>query len=82
MLPEGHSVPEEIITVFCSTSSGNLQPVASVLGGIAAQEVMKAVTHHTTPLNGFLYIDNVEALPHNVRKNLTSVDPKNFEPVS
>lgn len=42
---------------------GNVAPVASVVGGIAAQEAMKAVTHHMTPLKQFLYIDCLEALP-------------------
>ena len=28
-----------------------------------AQEAMKAVTHHTTPLKQFLYTDSLEALP-------------------
>lgn len=42
---------------------GNLAPIASIVGGIAAQEAMKAVTHHMTPLKQFLYIDCIEALP-------------------
>ncbi|KAE9551105.1 hypothetical protein FO519_005683 [Halicephalobus sp. NKZ332] len=80
LLPNGHDIPDETVSVFCFTSSGNLQPNASVLGGIAAQEVMKAITHITSPQNGFLYVDNIEALPHNVQKSLSEVDQKNFEP--
>lgn len=34
-----------------------------MVGGIAAQEAMKAVTHHTTPQQQWLYIDCLEALP-------------------
>ena len=46
-------------------ASGNLVTTASVVGGIAAQEAMKAVTHHMTPLKQWLYIDHIEALPGN-----------------
>lgn len=81
LLPQEHSIPDDIVAVFCFTSAGNLQPVASILGGIAAQEVMKAITHHTTPLNGFLYVDNVEALPETVRQNIYKVNEENFKPV-
>lgn len=38
-------------------------PVASVVGGIAAQEAMKALTHHMTPLKQWLYADHVDLLP-------------------
>ncbi|CAK5075725.1 unnamed protein product [Meloidogyne enterolobii] len=48
---------------FEKKATGNLQPVASVIGGFVAQEAFKAVTHHTTPLKQFLYTDSCEALP-------------------
>uniref|UniRef100_A0A0N4ZA27 E1 ubiquitin-activating enzyme n=1 Tax=Parastrongyloides trichosuri TaxID=131310 RepID=A0A0N4ZA27_PARTI len=63
LLPKGHDIPDEIINQFSFQATGNLAPVSSVVGGIAAQEAMKAVTHHTTPLNQFLFIDHLEALP-------------------
>ena len=66
--------------IFSYTCSGNLQPLASIIGGITAQEAMKAVTHHTIPLKGFLYIDNVEALPASVSKSLGDADEENFKP--
>lgn len=37
--------------------------MVSVVGGIAAQEAMKAITHHMTPLRQYLYIDSIESLP-------------------
>ncbi|PAV84139.1 hypothetical protein WR25_11353 isoform C [Diploscapter pachys] len=58
-------VPETLIKQFCYQASGNLVTAASVVGGIAAQEAMKAVTHHMTPLKQWLYIDHIEALPGN-----------------
>ena len=37
--------------------------MAAFLGGIAAQEVIKACTHRHTPLNQFLYVDASAVLP-------------------
>uniref|UniRef100_A0A7E4URT3 E1 ubiquitin-activating enzyme n=1 Tax=Panagrellus redivivus TaxID=6233 RepID=A0A7E4URT3_PANRE len=80
LLPKEPEVAAESAKIFAYTAAGNLQPVASVIGGIAAQEAMKAITHYTTPQNGFLYIDNVEALPAKIKKNLDGVNPENFAP--
>uniref|UniRef100_F1KT25 E1 ubiquitin-activating enzyme n=1 Tax=Ascaris suum TaxID=6253 RepID=F1KT25_ASCSU len=64
-LDSGASVDQNLLKMFCYQASGNLVTMASVIGGIAAQEAMKAVTHHMTPLKQFLYIDCIEALPGN-----------------
>nr|CAD2125795.1 unnamed protein product [Meloidogyne enterolobii] len=56
-------IPEQLLLNFSYQATGNLQPVASVIGGFVAQEAFKAVTHHTTPLKQFLYTDSCEALP-------------------
>uniref|UniRef100_A0AC35TNG8 UBA_e1_C domain-containing protein n=1 Tax=Rhabditophanes sp. KR3021 TaxID=114890 RepID=A0AC35TNG8_9BILA len=61
--PSLGDVSDDKINQFADSSRGNLAPVASVVGGIAAQEAMKALTHHTTPLKQFLFIDHVEVLP-------------------
>uniref|UniRef100_A0AC35FUY2 Ubiquitin-activating enzyme E1 C-terminal domain-containing protein n=1 Tax=Panagrolaimus sp. PS1159 TaxID=55785 RepID=A0AC35FUY2_9BILA len=79
-LPAEPEIPEDFAKILSYTSSGNLQPVASIIGGITAQEIMKAITHHTTPLMGFLYVDNNEALPAKVRKELEKLDGSNFVP--
>lgn len=57
------NVEPELIRQFSYQASGNLVAISSVIGGIAAQEAMKAITHHMTPLNQYLYIDCLEALP-------------------
>nr|CDJ83602.1 UBA THIF-type NAD FAD binding fold and Ubiquitin-activating enzyme and Ubiquitin-activating enzyme repeat and Ubiquitin-activating enzyme e1 domain containing protein [Haemonchus contortus] len=62
-LPENISVDEKLLKSFCYQAMGNLVTIASVVGGIAAQEAMKAVTHHMTPLKQWLYLDSEEALP-------------------
>lgn len=56
-------IPEGWIQKFSFQATGNLQPVTSLIGGIVAQEAMKAVTHHTTPQQQFLYTHHLEALP-------------------
>ncbi|CAI5449149.1 unnamed protein product [Caenorhabditis angaria] len=56
-------ISENLIQLFAFQASGNLVTVSSVVGGIAAQEAMKAVTHHMTPLKQWMYLDHVEALP-------------------
>uniref|UniRef100_A0A183CG16 E1 ubiquitin-activating enzyme n=1 Tax=Globodera pallida TaxID=36090 RepID=A0A183CG16_GLOPA len=64
LLPkESPDIPEHLLCNFSYQASGNLQPIASVIGGFVAQEAMKAVTHHTTPLKQFLYTSSLEALP-------------------
>ena len=50
----------------CSSGSAAavcLAPVASFVGGVAAQEVLKAVSRVFNPVEQFLYFDAVEALP-------------------
>ncbi|KAL3108665.1 hypothetical protein niasHT_019186 [Heterodera trifolii] len=56
-------MPDSLLFNFSYQACGNLQPIASLIGGLVAQEAMKAVTHHTTPLKQFLYTDSLEALP-------------------
>ncbi|EGT36381.1 hypothetical protein CAEBREN_06226 [Caenorhabditis brenneri] len=64
LLPEGsEEIPDKLIEMFSFSAAGNLVTVSSVVGGIAAQEAMKAVTHHMTPLKQWLHLDHVEALP-------------------
>ena len=62
-LPAGADVDDKDLTLFVNNATGNLVTVASVVGGIAAQEAMKGVTHHMRPLNQFLYLDAIDALP-------------------
>lgn len=62
-LPKDSSVDEKLLNSFCYQACGNLVTIASVVGGIAAQEAMKAVTHHMTPLKQWLYLDSDNALP-------------------
>jgi ubiquitin-activating enzyme E1 len=64
LLPEGSGeVEEKLLKAFSYQATGSLCPMASFIGGVAAQEAMKAVTHHMSPIKQFFYFDALEALP-------------------
>ncbi|CAF3320403.1 unnamed protein product [Rotaria socialis] len=54
------------IKLFAKTCTGDLCPMQAVIGGIAAQEAMKAVTGKFMPIRQFFYFDAIECLPENV----------------
>ncbi|CAF5181097.1 unnamed protein product, partial [Rotaria sp. Silwood1] len=54
------------IRLFAKTCTGDLCPIQSVMGGIATQEAIKAVTGKFMPIRQFLYFDAIECLPENV----------------
>jgi ubiquitin-activating enzyme E1 len=57
---------EDILGVFASQSTGELAPMNGVIGGVAAQEVMKACSGKFSPIMQFLYFDSLESLPSNL----------------
>ena len=61
---EGEAADLELARAFGAARRGALAPVASVAGGVGAQEVLKAVTGVFTPLapGAFLYYDCLEAI--------------------
>ncbi|KAL9653197.1 hypothetical protein ABK040_009503 [Willaertia magna] len=54
---------EKLIELLSYTSRGNLSPMASFLGGMISQEVIKACIGKYTPLKQFLYFDAFDCLP-------------------
>lgn len=52
-----------VVEAFARTCAGNLCPMAAGLGGVAAQEVLKAVSGKFMPIRQFLYFDCMECLP-------------------
>uniref|UniRef100_A0A8C3VDA2 E1 ubiquitin-activating enzyme n=1 Tax=Catharus ustulatus TaxID=91951 RepID=A0A8C3VDA2_CATUS len=65
---------EDIVRAFASVSAGDLCPVAAVVGALAAQEVLKAVTRKFQPLNQWLYFDALECLALPGAAELTETD--------
>uniref|UniRef100_A0A8C6UTR0 E1 ubiquitin-activating enzyme n=1 Tax=Neogobius melanostomus TaxID=47308 RepID=A0A8C6UTR0_9GOBI len=48
---------------FSFTAQGELAPVNAFIGGLAAQEVIKACSRKFTPLKQWFYFDSLECLP-------------------
>eukprot|EP01063_Lacrimia_lanifica_P031634 TRINITY_DN5260_c0_g1_i1.p1 TRINITY_DN5260_c0_g1~~TRINITY_DN5260_c0_g1_i1.p1 ORF type:complete len:1052 (+),score=491.14 TRINITY_DN5260_c0_g1_i1:62-3157(+) len=56
-------VDEALVKLLASTAWGNLNPMAGVLGGFAAHEVLKAASGKFTPIKQWFYMDARECLP-------------------
>ncbi|XP_074054073.1 ubiquitin-like modifier-activating enzyme 7 isoform X2 [Macrotis lagotis] len=63
---------EALVREFAMTSSGDLSPINSVLGGLAAQEMLKAASGKFMPLDQWLYFDALECLPEDGKPPLRS----------
>ncbi|XP_007639315.1 ubiquitin-like modifier-activating enzyme 7 isoform X3 [Cricetulus griseus] len=57
------SLDEALLRKFALCSAGSLSPMAAILGGVAAQEVLKAISGKFMPLDQWLYFDALECLP-------------------
>ncbi|XP_076774183.1 ubiquitin-like modifier-activating enzyme 7 isoform X2 [Arvicanthis niloticus] len=52
-----------LLRTIALSSAGSLSPMAAILGGVAAQEVLKAISKKFMPLDQWLYFDALECLP-------------------
>ncbi|XP_071611645.1 ubiquitin-like modifier-activating enzyme 7 isoform X1 [Heliangelus exortis] len=68
------SLDEDLVQAFASVSAGDLCPVASIIGALAAQEVLKAITGKFLPLDQWLYLDALECLALEGAATLTEED--------
>ena len=48
---------------------GDLSPMAAVFGGLAAQEVLKAVSGKFNPIVQWMYLDSLESLPASIPRS-------------
>ncbi|KAI5619526.1 ubiquitin-like modifier-activating enzyme 1 [Silurus asotus] len=71
----------KVVRKLSLCARGNLAPINAFIGGLAAQEVMKACSGKFTPLKQWLYFDALECLPEqeDSDKGLTEEDcaPRN-----
>ena len=75
----GENFPEEerkTLEIFANNASGQLTAVNSVIGGFAAQEVLKACSGKFTPIKQFLYFDSIDSL------SLKDYDESEYEDTS
>lgn len=54
---------EDLLREFAYTVRGDICPVAAVVGGMTAQEVMKACSGKFNPIFQYVYFDALECLP-------------------
>lgn len=54
---------KNLLAMAAKTAQGELAPMQAVIGGIVAQEVMKACTGKFMPINQWFYFDSFECLP-------------------
>uniref|UniRef100_A0A8C5TWE1 E1 ubiquitin-activating enzyme n=1 Tax=Malurus cyaneus samueli TaxID=2593467 RepID=A0A8C5TWE1_9PASS len=66
----GAELDEELVRELAFQATGDLAPVNAFIGGLAAQEVMKAVSGKFTPITQWLYFDALECLPEENRDSL------------
>lgn len=59
---------ENILKELSYQAMGDLNPMAAFIGGIAAQEVLKAVSGKFHPIKQWFYHDSLESLPTNIRR--------------
>ncbi|VVC91377.1 unnamed protein product [Leptidea sinapis] len=56
-------VNKELMETFAKISSGDLNPMNAAIGGVVAQEVMKACSGKFHPIVQWMYLDAIECLP-------------------
>lgn len=54
---------DDVIKKLAYGARGDISPMAAVLGGITAQEILKAASGKFHPIFQFFYFDAIEALP-------------------
>ena len=63
LLYHSTQIDAKLLTLLSSNARGDLSPMAAVLGGIVAQEVLKGCSGKFMPINQWLMYDNTECLP-------------------
>ncbi|XP_018573299.1 ubiquitin-like modifier-activating enzyme 1 isoform X1 [Anoplophora glabripennis] len=58
-----NEINSNLLEIFAKTSGGDLNPINATIGGIVAQEVMKACSGKFHPIYQWLYFDAIECLP-------------------
>ena len=61
---------DELLRIFSYVCAGQLSPMCSALGGMAAQEALKASTGKFSPIYQWLYFDALECLPDGIKTKL------------
>jgi len=68
---------EPLIKELAFQSRGDLAPMCAVVGGLIAQEVLKACSGKFCPVLQYMYFDSIESLPLTVKRTVESCAPRN-----
>lgn len=68
---------ENLLRELSYQARGDLGPMAALFGGLAAQEVLKAVSGKFHPIVQWLYFDSLESLPTSVKRSEKLCSPLN-----
>uniref|UniRef100_A0A8D0F4D6 E1 ubiquitin-activating enzyme n=1 Tax=Strix occidentalis caurina TaxID=311401 RepID=A0A8D0F4D6_STROC len=68
----GAELDQDLLRELAFQATGDLAPVNAFIGGLAAQEVMKAVSGKFTPITQWLYFDALECLPEENKETVLS----------
>jgi ubiquitin-activating enzyme E1 len=72
------NVDEALLRRLSYVCAGDLNPMATFLGGVAAQEVMKATSGKFTPLDQWLFFDSLHSVP--IDDDDARIDRADFAP--
>ncbi|KAI9025222.1 ubiquitin-activating emzyme E1 [Phycomyces nitens] len=65
---EKPEIDEKLIKELAYQAAGEISPMVAIFGGLAAQEVLKAVSGKFNPIHQYMYMDALEALPTSVAR--------------
>lgn len=68
-------IDEDLVRTFSYVAAGNICPMQAIIGGIAAQEVMKACSGKFGPIKQWFYFDALECLPNGQKVKEESAAP-------
>ncbi|ODV75887.1 E1 ubiquitin-activating protein UBA1 [Cyberlindnera jadinii NRRL Y-1542] len=68
---------EDLIKEVSYQAQGDIPAMAAFIGGIVAQEVLKACSGKFVPIKQFLYFDSLESLPTSYPRNAENTQPIN-----
>ncbi|RKF74671.1 Ubiquitin-activating enzyme E1 1 [Golovinomyces cichoracearum] len=71
------SIDDKLIKELSYQAQGDLSPMAALFGGLAAQEVLKAISGKFSPIEQWLYFDSLESLPQNSPRTVETCKPLN-----
>ncbi|XP_058534750.1 ubiquitin-like modifier-activating enzyme 7 isoform X2 [Ochotona princeps] len=61
--PLDEPLDEALVRIVALSSAGSLSPMAAILGAVAAQDVLKAISRKFMPVEQWLYFDALDCLP-------------------